>query len=428
MEACINPFQETMLYWNDLMPYNAAHVARLPGSPDMQRLRNAVEEVLRVQHLTDLTIDREKKRFYFGDAGRQTNICVLPPQEDARQALIQQTEVELNTPFDCQQGFNPFRFFVIKDADVFYLGLVYFHAIADGEAIIRLFRKILDLYFDEYRSSSKDDHNVFSTSLWRNLPKNPLCIIRWLYAIPGHVQSIRQSFRPPLRAGEFPRTVFHIRDLDPTLYPKLIRYARKLDVTLNDAFLGMLMAALSPYAEGRFGADLRRKLSIAFIMNIRRDLSGVAENTFGMFLSSYHIAHPFSATMKVDDLIKEIHSKTIEIKKKKLYVLNLLGQTLGAHWIRKHEPEQRANFYRYNYPLSGGITNVDLAWHWKNLPWDGFYYFRAASVGPAVPLTVAITTAGDTVSLAVSSNPQVYTAEEVENIMRSFVKSLSFSA
>ena len=104
MEARINPFQETMLYWNDLTPYNAVHVARLQGHPDLQRLRSAIEAILHARHLTDLTIDRGRKRFYFGDTELQTDICILPFQGDARQALIQQTEIALNTPFDCRQA------------------------------------------------------------------------------------------------------------------------------------------------------------------------------------------------------------------------------------------------------------------------------------------------------------------------------------
>ena len=100
MEARVNPFQETMLYWNDLMPYNAVHVARLPGHPNLHKLQNAVDEVLRSRHLTHLTIDREKKCLCFGGAEQQTEIRILPFQDDARQALTQQTELELNTPFD----------------------------------------------------------------------------------------------------------------------------------------------------------------------------------------------------------------------------------------------------------------------------------------------------------------------------------------
>ena len=427
MESRVNPFQETMLYWNDLMPYNAVHVARLPGHPDLHKLQNAVGETLRSRHLTHLTIDREKKRFYFGGAEHQTDICILPLQDDARQALTQQTEIELNTPFDCRQGFNPFRFFATQDTGAFYLGLVYFHAITDGEAIIRLLREIIDLYLDERRPGSKIDHNLCSTSLWRLLPKSPMHVVRWLHAIPGHIQDIRQSFRPPVRSDESPRTVFKLWDLDRDAYFELTRYARSLNVTLNDVFLGMLMKALSPFASGRFAAERRRKLAIAFIMNIRRDLSGLAENTFGMFLSSCFIAHTLPATMELDALISEIHLKTEEIKKKKLYVLSLLGQAVGIHLMRKSDQEHRAKFYTHNYPLWGGVTNIDLGWHWKDLPHDDFYYFRAASVGPAAPLTLAITTVNDRISLAVSANPRVYRTEDVEEIMGSFVGSLSFS-
>jgi hypothetical protein len=129
--------------------------------------------------------------------------------------------------------------------------------------------------------------------------------------------------------------------------------------------------------------------------------------------------------MILDELVREIQPKTKEVKRKKLYVLNLLGQILSIRWLKKHDRRHRAKFYRHNYPLWGGITNVDLAWYWEDLPCDDFYYFRAASVGPAVPLALAITTANNRVSLAVSSNPQIFKAEDIENIMNDFVATLS---
>ena len=58
-------------------------------------------------------------------------------------------------------------------------------------------------------------------------------------------------------------------------------------------------------------------------------------------------------------------------------------------------PERRKKFYQKNYPLWGGITNMNLNSLWtsgqKRVPLD---YFRAVSTGPATPLVLSVTTVG----------------------------------
>ena len=46
----------------------------------------------------------------------------------------------------CPETFNPFRFFVVPEAGTFLLGLVYFHAVADAEAIVLLLRELVAAY------------------------------------------------------------------------------------------------------------------------------------------------------------------------------------------------------------------------------------------------------------------------------------------
>ena len=63
--------------------------------------------------------------------------CAVPHAEIERQ---------INTPFVQGEGFNPFRFFAVPGPDSFTLGIAYFHAIADAEAIVLLLRDMVLAY------------------------------------------------------------------------------------------------------------------------------------------------------------------------------------------------------------------------------------------------------------------------------------------
>ena len=66
--------------------------------------------------------------------------------ESPRSSLTAEIEQQLNTAFIQSEPFNPFRFFLAPESDAFSLGLVYFHAIADGESVVRLLKNIVDAY------------------------------------------------------------------------------------------------------------------------------------------------------------------------------------------------------------------------------------------------------------------------------------------
>ena len=54
----LNPFQQTMLLWEELHPYNAVHYLRLRGRCDFDRLKAAIERAARANGLTVRAISR----------------------------------------------------------------------------------------------------------------------------------------------------------------------------------------------------------------------------------------------------------------------------------------------------------------------------------------------------------------------------------
>jgi hypothetical protein len=74
MRGKLNIFQRAMLQWNDLHPYNAIHVVRIPHALDWERLENVINGTLETHGITNLALNRERGTFhYHGGAA----LCVM---------------------------------------------------------------------------------------------------------------------------------------------------------------------------------------------------------------------------------------------------------------------------------------------------------------------------------------------------------------
>ena len=58
MQGRLNIFQKSMLQWNDLHPYNAIHVVRIPAPLDLEQLKKVIGRRLEQERLASVFIDR----------------------------------------------------------------------------------------------------------------------------------------------------------------------------------------------------------------------------------------------------------------------------------------------------------------------------------------------------------------------------------
>src|SRR5882672_7323578 len=129
MQGRLNSFQRSMLQWYDLHPYNAVHVVRIAGTLDLERLRFAVDGSLERLGLTNLRLNPDRAAFAYGGGPTSSEIKVIDQGKGVHQELELEITRQINTPFESRASFNPFRFFVVPERDVFSLGLVYFHPV-----------------------------------------------------------------------------------------------------------------------------------------------------------------------------------------------------------------------------------------------------------------------------------------------------------
>jgi hypothetical protein len=422
----LNTFQKTILLWNEIHPYNAVHVVRIPQRLDIPRLTAVINNHLEYNGLVNLVIDRGKKRFYYKAGSSHVAIKILEAEEDILTSLHTEVQQQLNIPFPVKTSINPFRFFAAADDNSFYLGLVYFHLIASADSIVSLMKNIVLSYME-----GKTPENCLKLIPYRGthlklIPTSLRYLARWLFTLPENITSLRESYRPKYRDINNSDIGFSFFSIKPPQFRALMNACKQWEVTVNDMFLTLLLKALSPLAPKRFSAPRRKKISVASIVNIRKDLSVNNPAYFGTFLSSFMVSHTVPDDLSLEDLAKDIRCQTTKIKKYRLYLRTILEMQSALFLISSFFRKRKKIFYSKYYPLWGGITNVNLntIWtqHGNQIPID---YFRAVSTGHATPLVFSFTTVNDTMNIGVSFRETVFARGEVESMVSAISRSIS---
>lgn len=425
MQGRLNTFQLSMLQWNELHPYNAVHVVRIPEALDLERLRCAITATLEGKGLTGLALDRSAGAYEFQGAPAPAELTLTGTDAPSAPGFAEEIERHLNTPFAQVERFSPFRFMVVSEAGSFSLGLVYFHAVADAESIVFLLKDMVDAYRGT-GSPGRVNHVERYPARRDNLLRHyPGVLARKLASLPASIRSMRSTCRPHYRDPEDLSNKFAFFSLSSHTLSGMIQAAKSLSVTLNDLFLAVLMKAVSSLAPDRSGAGRRRNLSLGCIVNTRRDLGVDGRRTFGLLLASFVVHHEVPARIGLADLARDIGRQTLAIKQRRLYLGSVLELTFGRLMMALFSERRRKKLYQKHYPLWGGLTNMNLNTVWPqpegSQPVD---YFRAVSTGPATPLVASITTIGPVANIGLTYRPTVFGASDIEHIKTSFLHPL----
>lgn len=161
------------------------------------------------------------------------------------------------------------------------------------------------------------------------------------------------------------------------------------------------------------------------IVNLRRELGIDSGRTFGLFLGSFTVTHALQESITLRDLAGDIRQQTLGIKGKQLYLATPMELGLGRFVLGFFSPEQRKKFYQKNYPLWGGLTNMNLNSLWGQSKDDGAMdYYRGVSTGPVTPLVFSVTTFGDHANVGLSFRRTVFSPENIDGVKQSFLEQL----
>jgi hypothetical protein len=414
--------QRTLLLWDRIHPYNAVHIVKIPCPPEPERLKEIVNRCLEAKGLTGLVLDRDSCRYEFRGGPSRLEIEVINKPGESSSALKREVQKQLNLRFLCGLRGEPFRFFAVTDDHFFYFGVVYFHLISGGDSIIYLMKDIVRVYIDGNASEPCRPLIFYQKdSLLRRLlyPGN---LYRWIRALPGHIAKMRRSFRPKYGDARDHRTGFTFFSIPSSQMTALIQRAKRWDVTVNDMFLAILLVSLAPFADGRSSEPRRRRLSLGSVVNIRKELSYNDPQRFGFFLGTFVVSHDVPEGIKLEDLVKDLKKQTARIKEDKFYLGSVMDQWLAILMIRLLYRNRGDSFYSKNYPLLGGISNINLDSIWAQPEETEIEYLRTVSTGPATPLVFSLTTAAGRLHVGVSYRETVFSERDVEIIITDFSK------
>jgi NRPS condensation-like uncharacterized protein len=424
MPGRLNIFQRTMLHWNDLHPYNAVHVVRIPAPLDLERLGNVVNGTLEAHGLTGLTLNRGSGTYRYHGGPVSCEIKTITGGESRHASLCAEIERQLNTAFVQGERFNPFKFFVAPERDCFSLGVVYFHAVADAESMVLLIKEMVETYLKGNGSQLSKPLNLYPNRL-DGLLQHPKLFARKLAALPSLVRDMASSCRLHYRDEKDFNNRFTFFALDSGNLDSLIKTAKAWNVTLNDLFLSLLMKCFSHLESDRLRNPRRRKISVGCIVNLRKDLGLDDQRTFGLFLGSLVITHEIPDGISLMELTKDIRRRTLAIKQGRLYMGTSLEMAFGRFMLSWFSVERQKKIYQKNYPLWGGITNLNLNSLWEQPPGEKpTDYFRAVSTGAVTPLVLSVTTVGDMVNLGITYRSTVFSGLDIERIKGDFLEML----
>jgi len=426
MTGRLNLFQKTMLQWNELHPYNAVHLVRLAGAPDLRQLTRAIGHMLERRGLSGFTLNRARGTFSYHAGPASVDVPIVSGGNNPQQALASEIERQLNMPFALDGPFLPFRFFVVPEAKSFTVGLAYFHAVADADAVVQLLKEIVAACERSNGATAPSTTDLYPSRHDNLLRRCPGVLVRRLAALPEFVRKMRCSSRPRVQNPDDFKIGFTYFSSSEENLSTLKRTTKNWDVTVHDLFLTLLLKGVGALSPERTRATRRKEFSVGTIVNIRKDLGMESARSFGLFLGSFVVTHPVPAGIGIRQLATDIRLQTARIKRSRLY----LGTPLELATVRLalsfFSTAGKRKFYQKHYPLWGGITNMNLNALWSQQ--DGgpriTDYARAVSTGPATPLVLSITTFGERVNVGLSYRTTVFSTENVARFKNDFLTAL----
>jgi hypothetical protein len=417
MQGRLNLFHAAMLRWRASYPYNAVHVAELPGPLDRARLSQAIDAHLSHLGVARLSLDAAHRSYAYEAGPVHADMPVLEAQGDALALLEREMERRLNEGFAEQGTFEPLRFFAVANGKSFHLGVAYDHFIAGGDSVVALLKGIAARYDGTYPADARPP-SLYPPGYAKLFARNALAFYVGQYMLPAMLMRNRRAYRPKHPHGEDGYNAFTSIELTPPLYEALRTTAKRWGVTRNDLLLAMMLCALSPEVKERLAERRRNEIAIASVINIRGEVAGGPDLAFGQFLSSFLVSHRVPEGATLESLARDVHAQTERVKRRKLYLQTLYLLALGGLAWPFMTPAQHKHMDAKNHPVWGGLSALNVDGIWKQVPGSApvLHYLRAVSTGPASPIVVAPASVGDCLHIGVTYRTSAFTRDDIDRV------------
>jgi len=415
----LNGFQQMMLKWDRLHPYNAVHAVTLPGRSDIAALRRAIVGACSVVGIGQLVLDRKHRSCCYHPID-DVRISQLSFSEAPARALESAIGEELDKPFPAGPHY-PLRWTVLDDDlnDEHNVVLGYHHVVADAYSIMSL----LDVVFQQYLKGLSPGNIAGLTTA----PSDDVISLHRRALHIGHVLSLARAVNQYFQLRHAHRmhedrsgcreTAFLCRSAPDGLVDRLRNVCKTEGAGLNDALLAAVAIAFAHSTPARRSHPRRRKIALATVLSRRKKASQNLGEFFGVCLREavVLIDRP-DAEMR--DVLSQVVRQTSRIKTAKAAGgLAWRFQFVKYLWPMLRIPDCEASYNKV-FPLCAGVSTVSIdAAGFGGSMGSLRRYIRACPPGPAMPIILAPTICAGRLELGLVFRPTCISSVQADELL-----------
>jgi hypothetical protein len=217
-----------------------------------------------------------------------------------------------------------------------------------------------------------------------------------------------------------------LRDSAPGLVEGVQARARREGVKVNDVFLAALAEACDRFVPAQHRQN-RPDLAVGSVVDLRPHAGRQLTETFGLFLGFTEVVCRPTELRDFPRLLRSVSRQTAALRRHGIAQENLGWMLLANAVKRLVPPHELYHFYRKEFPLLGGISNVNLntTWAAKYHPSPLLEYVRVSPTGPMVPLVFNLTTLGRRLHLSMTSRSVLFDEAVAAQMAESFLARLA---
>ena len=425
----MNLFQEAMVLWEELHPYNACHIVRLKGKVNETSLYEAIKEACRFSGLGNLTVDK-KNRCYHYEPQLNIELFAIERRNNPLQAMEKAVTAEMNRPFPSGPH-HPIRWYYLNDPQSYshFLIVAYQHLAADSFSMRLLIRDVLNRYFCPRKPMDRDRLEVLlaeGKEAFRRFHRLS-CYLKSITHSSHLYFRLRQVYRLHEKGDGGETTSFRFFKTREGLADSLISACKRRGITLHEALIGALMVVLGELTLQQRTHHTRKGLALATILDVRQEANVDLSSSFGVYLRPCVLALKEPEIFDFETLLQTLAAQMRFEKSKKTFM-----RAPVFFWYIVRSPkwfpfENTWEWYRKVYPLSAGLSYVKLQSSWFGESSEQILdYIRVSPTGPALPLVFTPTTFKGELNFSLVWRNSVFVSQEVERLVDILIKKLEY--
>ena len=411
--ARLNIFQKTQRFWDTIHPYNAAQLAELSSPRSIDAIDAAFKQAIADLRLGDVVCRNHRYTIESSTAPA----CII--SDEPIDALLTRL---MNLPFDPHRSM-PFRPFVNQHDGRQTMGLVYQHWVADSVSIRLLMRQWIRRLNGE---GASDPIALPRGGMWHYFsgPAADWSVVAQLSDLLGYAARMKRMRRIESRPTNHDVAVI-VRTLPDGIINFVRRNARDIGATVGDVFIAAATEAVAMHGPN-VATPRRPGVAMGTIVDPRARSRSVPANVFGLFLGFTMTSYEGTDAIDFDHLLRRATQQRRRDTRRHAAEASQLNMAIGYAIAKCKSRASLLEFYRKRFPLSGGLSSVNLGPEWtKDLhPESISLYHRVSPTGPLMPIVLTPTTLGDRLSLCVTYRTAVMSAAKADAVIQAFVDRL----